>query len=272
MNTLYDITTQNNMQIYPSTFGSGKKHFSISDIISSIETMNNIMRNADNYFSVEQSVNEFDSANKILDEKSDAANKNKMKSIITGAFSGASVCLTGFSTLGASSFQYGFKRGIGNKWYKPLHNTSKDSYLAGLKAHHNLSTELYKAKYGHGSEVGSVEQIESQLANHALSFEKDHGYNLLEGAKHQNLHALGQHVDLVSGGLTPVGEFAAINAASGASADERQAELDGTFERFFGKDAESFSSKARAISQQTMQAIESLVSVIGKLQDAMALK
>jgi hypothetical protein len=280
MNTVYDITTQSYKFGPELSSNNAKGHFSIAGLISAIEEMNNKMRDADNAFSVEQSVNEFSSANKILDEKADAAKKTKMKTIITGGAALLNVGLTGFSTLGLSSFEHGFKREIDfnfseGSWLKPwskisYQNPGEEHYYKALGEHNDIAKELHAAKY-YGGE-GSVAELEEKLEIHRTQFKAEEGYDLLNGVKHQGMHAMSQHVDLLSGSVTALGEFAAMNAASGASADERQAELDGTFEHFFEKDADSYSSKARSVSQQTMQAVESLVGVLGKLQDAMTLK
>jgi hypothetical protein len=260
MNTSYDITSTSNTLLLNSSTGSVKRHFSIAEIISSIEEMNNKMRNADNVFSINQSVNEFDSANKIFDKKSDAAKKNRKKSIVTSSFAGANALISCGLMLGASGFEKGFS------------STSRKCYKDGHKEHSELSNNLHEAKFGKSiRNYDNIEKCESALSNHLAAFKAENGYDF-NTSKHKGLFAISQHADLISGITTSIGEGCATKAAIGASADERQAELDGTFERFFEKDAESFSSKARAVSQQTMQAVESLVGVLAKLQDAMTLK
>ena len=264
----------------PQSAGNpGAAHFSIMELIAEIAKIDDKLRDTENQYSNEQQLNAFNEQMDSIDAQKDAAEKHKKMGILDAAGSFLSMGVSGALMGLDRSAEQGFKR-----FKKPdVQALKKFNLTDGLmtdgvtrRAHKKGQVKLAEAVSNEHLKMTSLSptlEMKQYLTPEVVKsdFYKEHGRHL-EAPRHRKLNGLTSHAEIY-GRVGEAGTKIGSNSvACGASSDERLADFDKSIEKYFDKDSDSYSQKARSVSSEMRQAINSLVQIEGKLCDAVNIR
>lgn len=266
-------------------------HLSIMDLINEIIKINDKLRNTENQYSNEQQVNSFKQQQYSFDAQKDAAAKHKKMGLLEAGGSlltaGAGAVFAGLDHVAEKGLS-DTKRFSRTRMAEGLnHASGKGKKRAVLKGFLPVDTDgrafrkqsetaLMKAEADEielkralapGQELKMVMTPERVKADYRLVTQHN-----LDRPRYEIISKFTSRGEL----YTPLAgvpmKIKSASVAADASGDERQVEFDKSLEKYFEKDADNFSQKARSVSSEMRQAINSFVAIQGKLCDAINIR
>jgi len=245
VNSTFDTAAQ--------SFGAATRpqgsHVGIMALVNEIIKIDSKVRNTEYQYSIEQQQNSYNESMDAYHKQKDAAAKHAKQGILDAAGSMVSGgAMLGLGGLGHYADE-GFSK-VTRTAKKKAFNSWQTGDLKGL----NDALEEGRFKIGH------------------MLTTSDESLSRLYDSRHRHLAKITNNGELTSGLVTAPFKIGSAHIGTGASSDERLADLDKNVEKYFEKDADTFSQHARSVSSDMRQAINSLVQIQAKLCDAVNIR